>query len=136
MSKELYVQPGIVRAVYAPSSRTIWAAWEKLGGHDYIRPCCQAQLDCAKSDKAQVIIVDTSVATGTVSQEDQQWFGAFLFPEMQKAGIKAIITVLPASALTRMSTQRWKKTGEQSGMDFVEANNLEEAHAAARAYSK
>jgi hypothetical protein len=66
--------------------------------------------------------------------DDQKWFGDYLFPNMQKAGIKAIITVLPKDALAKLGAKTWNKTGNMFDIDFYEVSSRAEAENQAKNY--
>ncbi len=134
MSKRIYQQPNVVEAVYEPGTKSIVVTWQDLGPHNYLRPCTEAQLKCAQEDGAKVIIVDTSKAKGVLKQDDQEWFGTYLFPQLQAAGIKSIITVLPESALSKLTAKQWSSTGKQFDVEFVDTATLKVARQLAKQY--
>ncbi len=134
MEKVLYTQPNIVKVIYNSETKTIIARWDNLGPHDYTQRCTQAQLACVQRDRARVIIVDTSQAKGVLNLTDQEWFRTYLFPALEKAGLRAIITIIPREAVTKLSTQRWKRTGQQVGIEFIEVANFEIACEIAKEY--
>ena len=136
MTKKLYHQPNIVETVYEPDTKSIIAAWQNLGPHDYLRPCTEAQLKCARQDDAKVVIVDTSKAKGVLKQEDQEWFGTYLFPKLQAAGIKAIITIVPSDALAKLTARQWTRTGQQFGVEFIDTATLQTARQLAKQYAQ
>ena len=127
MKNNIYNAPGFVDTWYEPDKGIIAAKWHKLTTREHVRLSCEEQLKVAQTTNAKCIIVDTSTAEGVPFPEDQKWFGDYLFPNMQKAGIKAIITVLPQNALTRLGTNTWNKTGSLFDMDFVDAASFEDA---------
>ncbi len=127
MKNNIYNAPGFVDTWHEQDKGIIVAKWHKLTTREHVRPSCEEQLKVAQTTNAKCVIVDTSTAEGVPFPEDQKWFGDYLFPNMQKAGIKAIITVLPQNALTRLGTNTWKKTGSLFDMDFVDAASYEDA---------
>jgi len=127
MSKLLYQQPDVVSAEYDAATNAVIVTWQNLGPHNYLRPCLAAQNKSVKGDGAKYIIVDTSEAKGVLKQEDQEWFATELFPELQAAGLKAIITIVPKAALTKMATRQWTRTGAQFGIEFYDAASMEDA---------
>ena len=135
MHQVLYNSDDVVAAHYDQPLNTIIVTWTFLGPHDYLRPCLEAQLECAREDNAKSVIIDTSNATGVLDQSDQEWFGTTLFPEMQKAGVKAIITVTPENAIPKMASKQWQSVGLQFGIDFIETGSLETAKELAQQYA-
>ena len=134
MKTDLYNAEGYVNAWYDSSNQIIVAKWYKMTTKDHVRPSCEAQLQKAKSAPVKCVVVDTSDAIGTPFPEDQKWFGEYLFPNMQANGVKAIITVLPKNALTKLGTKTWTKTGTQFNMDFLEVASLEDAEKMSASY--
>ena len=100
-----------------------------------MRRCIDAEIDCTWKNKVKVLVVDTSQATGVFSQEDQQWLAEYAIPELAKAGLKAVITVLPKNANTLLATKRWKLNGSQSGTDYLEADSIQTAFEVAKQYT-
>ncbi len=135
MEKVLYMQPDIVKVIYDFGMKTIIAHWDNLGPHNYVQLCTKAQLACVRQDKAKVIIMDTAKAKGVMNLTDQAWLGTYLFPELYKAGLRAVITVTPTEATTKLSTQRWNRTGQLSEISFVEVSSFEAAREIAKRYT-
>ena len=124
MTKDLYSVAGIVETEYDSATKTIICTWIHLGPHAHLRPCLQAQVDCVVAHATKAIIIDTSESQGVLTQEDQGWIGDYVFPTYQAHGVKAVITVLPQSALTNMAAKRWQKTGSGFGIEFIEADSV------------
>lgn len=124
MTIDLYSIANIVETQYDPATQTITCTWHHLGPHDHLRPCLQAQVDCVLAHTTKAIVIDTSASQGVLTQEDQAWIGEYVFPSYQSRGLKAVITVLPQSALTNMSAKRWQKTGAGFGIDFIETDSV------------
>ena len=83
-----------------------------------------------------MVIVDTSKAKGVLKQEDQEWFGTYLFPKLQAAGIKAIITIVPGDALSKLTARQWTRTGQQFGVEFIDTATLQTARQLAKQYAQ
>ncbi len=127
MTVQVYQQPNIVKVVYDATLKSLIVEWTYLGPHKSIRPCTMAQLKAIQENRAKAIIVNTANATGVAKKEDLKWFDNYLFGELEKAGLKAIITVIPQDALTRLSASYWKNTGKTFGIEFLETATLEKA---------
>lgn len=135
MDKVVYTQPGIVHAVYDSEMKGIVVTWEKLGTHHYIRPCFESLVDCIQRNGVKVIIINTTKATGVVSQEDHKWFEGFLFHKLERAELKALITVIPENAFSRLSTDHWKRIGKSfHQIEFLETDSFEKAQELAKNY--
>ena len=135
MSRVLYDVSNTVEAVYDRNINSIVVTWTHLGPHDHLRPCVKAQLECVKRDGAKALVVDTSNATGVLKQEDQEWFNTQLFPSLQAAGLKAIITVVPQNALTKLAARQWQSSGRKSGIEFIQTESRTTALERAKTYA-
>ena len=114
---------------------TIVVAWANLGPLEYLRPTLEVQRECMKTRETRVIIVDTSITEGVLTQEDQERFQTDIFPEFEPNGVKALITVLPQSALSRLAARQWMRTGSQFGVEFIDVDILETALNVAKDYT-
>lgn len=129
-----YNQPGIVEAEVNPALNCIVVHWENLDNGKIVQECCLAQLEEVKKG-VKTIIVDTATADGLVPFEVQEWFGTTLFPQLRDAGLKAIITVIPRSAITRLASKRWTNTGKPFNFDMFDAESLDAAMNLAAKYA-
>ena len=134
MRTTVFKQDGIVHVEYDTALKATISTWQNLGPHDYMVPSMNAEIDWCKENEVRVCIVDTSEATGVPSQEEQNWYADFAYPAFQAAGVKAIITVIPKSAISKLATSQWNKTGSQFEIDFIDAPTMEEAIRAAKVY--
>lgn len=134
MPNAFYQVEDIVEFSYDAATKTILAAWTNLGPHDYMRPALEAQQNYIRQNDVKVIIIDTAQAKGVAKQEDQNWFQSVIFPELEALGVKAVITVLPVSALSRLAARQWNRTGQLFGIDFIDADTLETARSIAQDY--
>ncbi len=124
--RTFFEEAGIVRAEIDRATRTMIVTWQNLGPHDHIRPACEAQLREVKGG-ARYLILDTSETGGVVSQDDQAWFGEVLFPAFADAGLEAIVTVVPESAIAQLSSKGWMRTASPFGFEMYEAASVEDA---------
>ena len=124
----IYKKEGFVDTLYDDTTKIIEVFWDHLYDGEVVKASCQAQLDEVRKG-AKVIIVDTSKTDDVPPQDCQQWFASYLFPEYKREGFKALITVLSPSALTRLASKQWSKTGEigDFGFEVYEADSLESA---------
>ena len=70
------------------------------------------------------------------SRVPEPWFGTYLFPKLQAAGIKAIITIVPSDALAKLTARQWTRTGEQFGVEFIDTATLQTARQLAKQYAQ
>lgn len=125
-----FEEPGVV-AAERDGDHTIVVHWRNLALGEVVRACCEAQLEQVRNG-ARVIIVDTEDARWAPPQEIQDWFGDRLFPDLRDAGLAAIITVVPRSAVARLASSRWKSIGEPFSFGMYEAESLDDAGELAR----
>ena len=81
----------------------------------------------AKRNGVRNWIVDSSGARGTLSQDVQAYLRDEPAPALGRQGVRFFITIPPASALTKLSVQRYSAVVGPSGMELVQANSLEDA---------
>lgn len=134
MRKSIYTAtaPQLVDTEYDDELKSVIATWYNFYAPKDLQASCQAQLKAVQEDGCKSIIVDCRQTKGVVRQEDQEWMDNYLFPEYVKAGLKAIITILPKSALSKLSTMNYKKTGSQHGIHMYECKDMETAEKLAK----
>jgi hypothetical protein len=76
---------------------------------------------------AKAWIVDSSKATGTFSQEIQEFIGTDVFKAFAGAGIKYFITINSSSAVTRMTVRNYSAKIGSSGIKLVDVPTLSAA---------
>lgn len=121
--------PGKLEVNWNPDVKAIVDTWSSY--HVTLEQFSEAVLgkglDTAKAKGAIAWIVDSSSAQGVFTQEIQDFIGSDVFPGFAKNGIKYFITVLPKSAVTKMTVKRYSTKAGPSGIELVEANSLEDA---------
>jgi hypothetical protein len=123
---EMFFEIRDVVRTYMYNQETIIVEWDNLFNNDVIKRSCLAQLNKVK-EGAKYLIIETSKAQGVPSQATQNWFASDLFPELEKAGLKAMITVVPESTLTKMASRSWIKRASDFRFDSYDANSLDDA---------
>ena len=117
MKKNIYSEAGIVETYQ--DGDTIHVIWSKLHNANSIYKSCEAQMKAVQQEGVNVVIIDMVNASGTPPMEFQKWFGAVLFPGFTaNPNFKGLINVLPASAITKMGANHWKKTASKSEIGF------------------
>lgn len=129
-----YSKPGFVTAEVDSSTKSVIVYWENLSDGYIVKECCLAQLNQVIQGNAQVVIVETSTAKGVPPQDVQDWFGSTLFPKFRENNLKAIVTVLPKSALTKLASKRWMSTGKPFTFEMFECASLDDAKDIAKKY--
>jgi hypothetical protein len=123
----LYKKETIVQTEFDSKQKIIVVTWKSLSGHPYLKECVQMHVDLVKEKGAQALIIDVSEATGVPTQEEQSWFGSYVFPNYDKYGLKIIVTILPKSALTEMSARKWNQTASTFRFNTFETGSKENA---------
>jgi hypothetical protein len=128
MKTNIYNEEGWVDTWYESINNTVVSKWYKFTTPIHVRKSCEAQMKAVEQYKVKAAIVDSSQAEGVPYLEDQKWFEDVLFPKFQILGVKAVITVLPNNALTRLGVKTWLNTGKKFGMEFIEVATYEDAN--------
>ncbi|MEM9325001.1 MAG: hypothetical protein AAGA85_05075 [Bacteroidota bacterium] len=126
METVFFEEPSIVKAYLDSEMNAVVVVWDNLYDGDIVKECCLAQLDQVKQG-AKYVIVETSKAQGVPPQDTQDFFTNTLFPNFQAEGLKAVITVVPTSALTKLAAKKWTNRGKPFGFEMFEAASLEDA---------
>jgi hypothetical protein len=124
---QIYHAAGQCEATFDAATQTIYARWDKFPAEGHFRPCLDAQAKLVAAGRAKFVIVDVSKTTGVPLQEDQAYLVEKVFPAYKAGGLKAIITVVPASAITKMGAKRWQDSGSQFGFAMYEAASVADA---------
>lgn len=121
--------PGKLVVTWHPQARAIIDTWENytVTLDEFKGAVLGAGLTFAKLNKAIAWIVDSSKAKGVFSQEIQQCIGSTVFPAFTKNGIKYFITILPQSALTKLTVKNFQQQTGPNGLELVETGSVEDA---------
>lgn len=137
--RRLYSAKGAVRVSIDPALKAVFAVWNDFNVPRVFRPCLEAQAAAVEQWGARYVVVDLTRASGVPSQADQDFLCQEVIPRYERAGLAAIITVLPACALTAMGAQRWRRAGATYRFGMYETRTLSDArelilrHAAGKA---
>ena len=126
--KDIYTKEGIVKTY--SEGKIIKVIWDVLHNKEALYGSCEAQLEVVGNEGIEVIIIDLSHAKGTPPMEVQKWLGEVLFPGYKACpSFKGLINILPASVVTKMGANHWKKTAESDQFGFLvyETNSMEDA---------
>ncbi|MDW3208624.1 MAG: hypothetical protein R8N23_02060 [Reichenbachiella sp.] len=126
-----YEKEGVVKASANVASGTMTVQWDSLLDDKAIEECCEAQIEQVKKG-IKVLLLDVATANGVPSQKRQDWFESHLFPNFSSLGLKASITILPKSALTKLASKKWVKNAGTFKFDSFEAGSLSDAQELAR----
>jgi hypothetical protein len=96
---------------------------------DEIEIAHRKALAAAEAERCLYYIADTSKVRDVLPQEVIAWWGSVWVPKLAKAGLRAIVTVVPGSALASLSTRSWQ-AGVVAGITMLNAPTLSRAKAA------
>ncbi len=68
----------------------------------------EAALATALKERCLYYLADTSRVRDVLPQDVIQWWGRSWVPKLGQAGVRAIVTVTPTSALAALSTRSWQ----------------------------
>lgn len=129
MEKVLYEAAGVTKAVLRVEQRQVYVVWHQFPAKDDFKPCLEAQAREVGAGRVDAVIVDCRKTVGVPLQEDQKFLVEKIFPTFIKGRLKAIITLVPESALTKFGARKWQETGSQSGITMFEAGSEDEVPA-------
>lgn len=118
--------PEIVTAHYEDSLRAMRMEWRTFKDSTAFRDAMERGIREGSRRGIVAWIADTRQTQGILSPEDQQYI-ADLLPVARSTGLRAIITIRPASALTAMSARRWQRAFVDARWNIVEVDSLDEA---------
>jgi hypothetical protein len=76
--------------------------------------------------KVKTILADTSLVKNVLYSDCIQWFGEVAMPKFNAAGLKSIITIVPKTALSMISTVNWQAV-ELGGIKLMNMHTRAEA---------
>ena len=126
-SRRIYDAPGVVEALFDAEKQLVFVRWHAFPGDGHFRPCLEAQVALVRDRQVRFIVVDVSTATGAPHGADQEYLVQEVFPVYRDCGVEAVVTIVPASAITRMGANRWQRSGAQFGFGMYEAQSLTDA---------
>jgi hypothetical protein len=133
MITDLYSEKDWVKTWYDHTNEVIYVKWFDFTSRVHLRKSCEMQLEAMRRFRATVIIADASEAIGVPYPQDQEWFISNLYPESLRLGLSAIISILPINLIAKSGARTWNDNGKKNGLNYIEVDNIEEAHAALQA---
>lgn len=127
--EQVFQIPGKINVQWEPSVRSIVDTWTTyLVTLEQFKEAVLVQgVNYAKTRNVQAWIVDSSSATGSFSQEIQNFIGSDIFPTFAKIGVKYFITITSKSAITKMTIAQYTSSLGPSGINLIEATSASEA---------
>lgn len=113
------------------STQTLHVHWHSMHKSQLLREALTQGLDHVKKHGVKNWIADVSQVKTATRPDDQQWI-AEQGPAFIAAGLQSIITVLPQSALAKLSTKGWqsKVADVNAGFVMLDVGSLDEARQA------
>ena len=134
MFKLVAERPGICTLGYDDSVNAVVITW-LINDDDVFRPMLEEQLRLVLLHGAASVIVDTAVVKGVLNSANQAWMAKDFFPRMSVSGVRALISVVPESAIALMLNRRSFRDREV-GFSMVEVASLAEAMTEAARYNE
>jgi Methyl-accepting chemotaxis protein (MCP) signalling domain len=103
-------QPGTLTMSVIDALGAVVMAWEHQSDAAF-RPAVERQLELINERRLDVVIVDTSRVTGTLSDATQQWIAGEFFPRMSRSTVRVVVAIVPSSAIARMVNGHWQGVG-------------------------
>lgn len=105
----VYEKPGCVRVEYRPMENFILLDWTAFTtSMAEIQELHEKTLAAAKQHHCYYYLAETSKVRTVFLREIIRWWGDIWVPKLAAAGLKAIVTVVPTSALAQLSTRSWQ----------------------------
>ena len=124
--KTIHTEPGLAQLQYDPDRKLYVIHWSSYHGPHY-RRTLEAMLAEVKKTGLKTYITDASLAKDVPLSEDFEWVEKVAKPALVKGGLEKFITVLPASAIAKMTTTRIGKVASSAGLEICQAHSMEEA---------
>src|SRR4051794_33662303 len=106
----IFEKPGYITVTYHPTGDYVLFDWTNfmvtLGE---IQTIHEKALSAARRHNCRNYIADTVQVTTTLRPEVVAWWGTTWVPVLAEFGLRAIVTVLPKSALATLSTGSWQR---------------------------
>jgi len=105
----IYEKPNYIKVEYYPDKNYILFEWfDFMVSPEEIRELHEKALAAAQQNNCYFYVADTSRVHTVLRQEVVEWFGKVWVPRLVAAGLKAVVTVGPASAIATLSHRSWQ----------------------------
>lgn len=123
--ERIFSVEGVADADFFGSESTLVIHWHSFHDTRGVIDVMKKGYDAVQKHRVRVWVADTQNTRGAMSDEAQA-FIAESVPKFESAGLEAVLTVTPQSAVTSMSNRRWQG---QVRKDFLmqEVGSVEEA---------
>jgi hypothetical protein len=124
--KTVYEAAGKCRLEHEPESKTFMVHWSSYHGAHF-RAGVEQLLALVKAHGVLTYITDVTRVTDVPLQEDFQWIENTVKPALKAGGLKHFVTVMPASSIAKMATNRIGKVASSAGVDVHQVASVAEA---------
>lgn len=105
----VYDKPGYVQVRYQPADNIMVFDWTNfMVTLEEIQDLHGKALDAARKKLCWDFVAETSRVQNVLRQDVIEWWGTVWVPELVKAGLRSIVTVVPTKAISQLSTQSWQ----------------------------
>lgn len=118
--------PGVGSIGYDDSIKSVILTWFK-NDDSIFRERMETELRLVVERGLRTVIVDTSQARGVLSLENQAWIAEDFFPRLSKTGVRALVSVVPQSAIAHLTNKR-SFNDAQVPFEIVQVNSVADAH--------
>jgi hypothetical protein len=126
----IYEKPNYIQVVYHPEKNYIIFDWtDFLVTLEEVKELFEKAMTVTQQHKCFYYLAETSRVTTMLRPEVIKWWADEWVAKGVAAGIQAIVTVVPKTALSAMSTHSWQAQ-VVSGITMLNAPSLEEAEKA------
>ncbi|MFH2116213.1 MAG: hypothetical protein ABIJ86_17065 [Spirochaetota bacterium] len=123
---QIYQNPKFITVTYFEKPKHILFDWVKLAiPLEDLKTLHMKAYEVAVEKKVKTLIAETSKVTDVLFQECIEWFGKDHVPRLAAGGVSRIITVVPKTALGRLTTKSWQ--GAVQGIEIHEVATLDDA---------
>ena len=123
----IYQKPGHITVSHNAAKNYILFDWQSFRVTiEEITTLHTQALDLAKQHSCYHYVAETSRVTNALRQDVVAWFGGTWMPTLAAYGLRAIVTVVPTSAIAMMSTSSWQRQ-TVSGIDMINVGSLVDA---------
>ncbi len=125
---DIYKKDGFLHVYYDEINKYIVFKWASFAIRlEDIQEAHARALDALQRTGATTYVAETSEVKGVLSDAILEWWGKTWMPKLVSGGLKQVITVVPKSALGRMSTKEWQAVNfggivTKNCRDMAEAN--------------
>ena len=130
----IYHKPGIVQVTYHPVWNLIGLDWDSFSiSLDDLKDLHEKTLAAAIEKRCYYFVAETSRVRTVFSEDCITWWVDEWVAKLSAAGLKAIVTVVPESALATMSNSAWQSEVVVAGITMKNVKNWLEALQAVKA---